>query len=139
MDALTAFNTFCWVTANVEVFVVFTASLLFSILYPILFNPSLTTGGKLIWRAILSVAAFGLLVCIGIFIDGRVEWWQYPGDVIWWRPFIRLAVYSFIGESFVSLVVLLILRRVRPEAIKVAPEDSLNLRPRDLHRRKRRV
>ena len=139
LDGAIGFNTFFWVAGNLVAASVFVSSLLFSVLYPILFNPSLTSAGKLIWRAILSIAGFGLLVVTGLFIDGQVEWWQMPADIAWWRPVTRLAVYLLIAYTFASLVWLLIARRFWPHTLRTAPplpdEDTLNVKPRDLRRR----
>jgi hypothetical protein len=132
MDILLGLNTVLWVVGNVVALSIFLSALLFAIVYPILFNPSLTTAGKLIWRAIFSVGGFGLLAVIGIFIDGRVPWNEMPDDVDPLRPVVRFIVFGFIAYSYASLVGLLVLRRFFPGKIKVVPEtvhlmeDDLN-------------
>lgn len=126
-------NTFLWVSGNLVAASIFVSALVFAIAYPILFNPGLTTAGKLIWRAIFSVGGFGFLAVIGTFIDGRVEWFELPPDVDPWRPLVRVVIYGFIAYTFGSLVVLLFLRRFAPERLRTAPE-TLNVEPRDLHR-----
>lgn len=139
MTGVIEFNTFVWVLGNIIAFTVFIAALVFAVLYPILFDVNLTTAGRMIWRAILSVAGFGFLVVLGIFVDGRAEWFEFPDSVAWWRPLVRLIIYGFIGYTFTSLVVLLLVRRFKPGILKTAPtgvfEDTLNVRPRPLRRR----
>lgn len=123
MAGFDEFSTVVWVLGNVIAFLVFAAAAAFSILYPILFKVELTTGGKLIWRAILSTAGFGLLVVIGLFVDGRSEWTEMPPNVIWWRPLSRLMVYGFIAFTFSSLVALLLRRRFWPKTVVTAPDE----------------
>lgn len=125
-------NTVFWVTGNLIAASIFVSGLAFAIIYPILFNPSLTTAGKYIWRAIFSVGGFGFLAVVGTFVDGRVEWFELPPDVDWWRPAIRLVIYGIIAYTFWSLVALLFVRRFHPERLRTAPEDTLNVKPRHI-------
>lgn len=126
-------NAIAWVAGNIVVLVIAISASAFVLLYPLLFEFEKTTAGLLIWRAVLSLALLGGLVCLGIFVDGRVPWWQYPGDVVGWRPLLRLAVYGFIAYTFASLVALLVIRRWWPDKVKTAPKEWVeNVKPRQL-------
>lgn len=130
-------NHILWVAGNIIILLIFVAALSFAIIYPLLFNPKLTTGGRLVWRAIFSVAGIGLMVVIGLFVDGRSEWWELPPNILWWRPALRVLVYGYVAYSFGSLVALLFVRRFWPKQVEVAPEveSTLSVRPRKLGRR----
>lgn len=117
-----------WVLGNLVVLSVFLSASLFAILYPIFWDwRHWTTAGTRIWRAILSVAGLGLLIVIGLFLDGSVEWWQMPSNVSGWRVLLRLVVYGLIAYSFADLVKTLVIRKFWPERLKTAPLDENTL------------
>lgn len=123
MEWLTGYNQVAWVIGNITVLAIFATALTFVIVYPILFNPMLTTAGRLIWRLVISFLGLGFLAVLGVFVDGRVSWLMFPPDVAWWRPTIRAAIYLFVAYSFMSLVGLLFTRRFHPERVRRAPDD----------------
>lgn len=128
-ELIVAVNHLAWVLSNVILLTVFVSATVFVFVYTILFSPGATTAGTLVRRAILSTAGLALLFVLAIFVDGRVQWYEYPSDVAWWRPTLRLVVYSFVAHSFASLVILLFNRRFRPEKLRKAPDDwTLKLR-----------
>jgi hypothetical protein len=122
MDWLTGINEIAWVLGNITVLVIFFAALAFGIIYPLFFRYRETAVGIAVWRAVISVAGFGLLAVMAFFIDGRTEWSMMPQDVSPWRPMVRLLIYGFIGHSFATLVYILLVRRFAPHKIKTAPE-----------------
>lgn len=116
------FNTFVWVLSNLVLATVFVASVAFAVGYPLLFKIS-TTGGWRIWRAILSIAGFGLLSVIGIFVDPATgSWLELPEGIAWWRPVVRLIIFALIAQSFASLVIYLVQRRFFPQKLQLPPE-----------------
>lgn len=131
MTGFIEFSTGVWVLGNLVALGIFFSAAVFAVLYPILYNIRVTTVGPHIWRAILSVAGFGFLVVIGLFVDSRVDWWQMPEDVAWWRPLLRLVIYGLIAYSFTSLSVVLIVRRFWPHRLKTRPlTTALDIPPR---------
>lgn len=132
-------NTALWVLGNITVLLVVLAALVFSVLYPILFNPRLTSGGQRIWEAIGSVAGIGLLVVVGLFMDGDGRWWAVPDTVVGWWPLFRLIIFGWVAYTFGRLVVFLIRRRFWPKQLKTrdntVPENTLEVRPRQLRKR----
>ena len=122
-------NEILWNIGNLTILVIFIAATAFAVIYPILFDVKATTGGFFIWQAIASVAAIGFLIVIGLYVD--------TDDTAWWRPALRLIVYGLVAWTFIRLVYLLIVRRFRPEKLKTRPdENTLSIRPRDLHRKR---
>jgi hypothetical protein len=127
MDVLNVLNSFMWSAGNI--FLAYTAVvlILFLTTYLILFDPRATTGGKLIFQFMLSLAGVVFLVYIGIFIDparGR-SWNEIAVDVEPWRPAIRFFVYGFVAYSITSLSWLLVMRKWFPQKLKKASDRLL--------------
>ena len=95
------------------------------------FDPKATTGGTMIFRFAWSLSLVVAVAFIGIFLDPRHEipWHKYPGDVLWWRPFVRMAAYSYVAYSVSALIWFLCKRKFRPEKLRTAP-DRLLVKPR---------
>ena len=127
VDFLEWLNPTLWVIVNLALIYIGVLLLAFTILYPTLFDPSATTGGKMIFRFVLSLSMVVALIVVGIFIDPRhdIPWYEYPGDTIWWRPTIRLAVYAYISYTITSLVIFLWKRKFYPQKLKRAPDKEL--------------
>ena len=127
VDFLEWLNPTIWVIANLALIYIGVLLLAFTILYPTLFDPSATTGGKMIFRFVLSLSMVVAVIVVGIFIDPRhdIPWYEYPGDTIWWRPTIRLAVYTYISYTITSLVIFLWKRKFYPQKLKRAPDKEL--------------
>lgn len=119
-------NAIAWVGANLLVAYIAVALVVFVVGYQLLFDPRATTGGKLVFRFALSLIGVIGLVFISLFIDPRMgsQWFMYPGDVIWWRPTLRLAAYVYVAYTITSLSVLLVIRKFWPEKLKTAPADE---------------
>ncbi len=132
-------NETLWVLGNGTVLAIVLAALIFSILYPILFNPRLTSGGQRIWEAISSVAGIGLLVVLGLFADNDGSWWRLPEGSAGWWPLFRFLVFGWVAYTFGRLVVFLIRRRFWPKNLKTrdsaVPENTLEVHPRQLRKR----
>ena len=127
VDFLEWINPIFWVIANLALIYIGVLLLAFTVLYPTLFDPSATTGGKMIFRFVLSLSMVVALIVVGVFIDPRhdISWYAYPGDTIWWRPTIRLAVYTYISYTITSLVIFLWKRKFYPQKLKRAPDKEL--------------
>ena len=127
-DAVNAINSVAWVVGNV--FLAYTAFALiaFIIAYYTIFDPKATTGGRLIFRFMLSLAGVIVLVFIGIYVDpspGR-SWFDFPVDSVeWWRPLLRLVIYGFVAFSITSLAWLLAVRKWWPYRVKKASDINL--------------
>ncbi|HMT88056.1 MAG TPA: hypothetical protein PKC73_00350 [Dermatophilaceae bacterium] len=127
-DVVNAINTFAWVLGNVMLAYVAFAQIAFIIAYYTIFDPSATTGGRLIFRFMLSFTGVIVLVPIGIFIDPAVSrvWLQFPVDTVeWWHPLLRLAIYGFVAYSISSLAWLLAVRKWFPHKVKKASDINL--------------
>lgn len=127
VDFLEWLNPTLWVIANLALIYIGVLLLAFTILYPTLFAPSATTGGKMIFRFALSLSMVVASIVVGIFIDPRhdIPWYEYPGDTILWRPTIRLAAYTYVSYTITSLVIFLWKRKFYPQKLKRAPDKEL--------------
>lgn len=125
-------NPTVWVVANLTLIYIGVLLLAFTILYPALFDPSATTGGKMIFRFSLSLTMVVAVIVVGIFIDPRQDlpWYMYPGDIIWWRPTIRLVAYLYVAYTITDLVRFLWKRKFHPQELKRAPDKEL-VKPRN--------
>lgn len=130
---LQEFNTFAWVFSNVLVAYIAVVLVVFVVTYYVLFDPKATTAGKFVFRFALSLIGVIGLVFISLFIDPRMgrEWYVYSGDVLWWRPSVRLVAYGYVAFTISSLVALLAVRKFRPEKLKTALDRDL-VKPRKL-------
>ena len=120
-------NPIFWVSANLTLIYIGVLLLAFTILYPTLFDPSVTTGGKIIFRFSLSLSMMVAIILVGIFIDPRYDlpWYTYPSDTIWWRPIIRLGSCLYVAYTITSLVRFLWKRKFHPQELKRAPDKEL--------------
>ena len=127
INFLEMLNPVIWVLANIVLAYVALALVIFVITYYVLFDPKATTGGKLIFRFMLSLVGVMGLVFLGIYVDPSADRsaFEYPTDVDWWRPAFRLVIYSYVSFTITSLAILLIRRKWRPHSIKIAPPQDL--------------
>ena len=127
VDFLEWLNPTIWVIANLALIYIGVLLLAFTILYPTLFDPSATTGGKMIFRFALSLSLVVAVIVVGIFIDPRhdIPWYEYPGDTIWWRPIVLLGAYLYVAYIITSLVIFLWKRKFYPQKLKRAPDKEL--------------
>ena len=121
---LDVINPIAWVTGNVLIAYDAIIILIFVIGYIIIYDPSTTTAGKLIFRFFVSLMGLIILVFIGTYIDPAADriWLELPNDVDGWRPVFRTIVYGYIGYSVTSLAVLLVIRKWWPDKVNTAPD-----------------
>ena len=127
-DVVNAINTVAWVLGNVVLAYTAFALIAFLIAYYTVFDPSATTGGRLIFRFMLSLAGVIVLVFVGIFVDPSPDqdWSRFPVESVeWWRPLLRLAIYGFVAYSISSLAWLLAVRKWWPHKVKKASDINL--------------
>ncbi len=127
MNIIEVINPIVWVLANVILAYTALALVIFIVMYYALFDPKATTGGKLIFRFMLSLVGVVGLVFMGIFVDPSPDrdWFLYPEDVEWWRSIVRLIIYGYVAFTATSLSVLLVKRKWSPHDVKVAPTQDL--------------
>ncbi len=127
VDFIEWINPTFWVVANLTLIYIGVLLLVFTILYPTLFDPSATTGGKMIFRFSLSLTMVVAAIVAGIFIDPRhdLPWYTYSGDILWWRPTFRLGAYLYVAYTITDLVRFLWKRKFHPEMIKRTPDKEL--------------
>ena len=127
VDFLEWLNPTLWVIANLALIYIGVLLPAFTILYPTLFDPSATTGGKMIFRFALSLSMVVAVIVVGILIDPRhdIPWYEYPQDTIWWRPIVRLGAYLYVAYTITSLVIFLWKRKFYPQKLKRAPDKEL--------------
>lgn len=134
IDVLLAANPVFWVLSNILIAYIAAMLVVFTVAYPVFFDPLATTAGKFVLLFALSLVGVIGLIFISLFIDPRngIEWWQYPPDLFWWRPLLRLAVYVCVAFTITGLVVVLWLRKFRPHRLKTAPgtDQSIPIKPR---------
>ena len=127
-NVVNSVNTVAWVLGNVVLAYTEFALIAFLIAYYTIFDPSATTGGRLIFRFMLSLAGVIVLVFVGIFVDPSPNqaWFIFPEDSVeWWRPILRLAIYGFVAYSISSLAWLLAVRKWWPHKVKKASDINL--------------
>ena len=131
VDFLETINPVLWIISNLALLYIGIVLIAFAILYVIWFDPKATTGGKMIFRFAYSLSLVVAVIFVGIFIDPRhdIPWYEYPGDIMWWRPIILLAAYGYVSFTISALVRFLWKRKFRPEKLKTAP-DKLLVKPR---------
>ena len=124
-------NPYLWGTGNIVIAYIGVFLLLFVSSYQWLFDPRATTGGRLIFRFGLSLTFVMALVVIGVYIDPRdgLAWFEYPTDLYWWLPAVRLVIYVYVAYTITSLVVFLYIRKFKPSRIR-AVSDKLLVEPR---------
>lgn len=129
-ELLNFLNPIFWVGANFLIIYIGIALLIFVAAYYFLFDPSATTGGKLIFRFKIALLGIMALVFIGVWVNPRegAEWFQYQVDTMIWRPFIRFAVYSYVAWSISHLAVFLWIRKFRPWKLKTSEENLVKTR-----------
>lgn len=125
-------NVFAWILSNLLIGYIAIVLLVFVIGYAILFDPRATTGGRLIFRFAVSLIGVMGLVFISVFVDPKTnqQWYQYPGDIVWWRPAIRLIGYLYVAFTVTSLTVFLAVRKFAPHVILTAPDEQTLVRVR---------
>lgn len=131
MDVFNVLNSWLWVIGNVALAYTSVVLILFIVTYYIIFDPQATTGGRMIFQFMLSLAGVMILVFIGIFIDpsANSSWLELNHNVEWWRPSVRALVYVFVAYSITSLAVLLVMRKWYPHKLTKASDLEL-VRPR---------
>ncbi len=128
IDLVNAINTVAWVLGNVLIAYTAFALIIFLLAYYTIFDPSATTGGRLIFRFMVSLAGVIILVFVGIFVDPypNRDWSNFPVESVErWRPLMRLAIYGFVAYSISSLAWLLAVRKWWPHKVKKASDINL--------------
>lgn len=123
VDFLEWINPTLWVLANLTLIYIGVLLLAFTILYPTLFDPGATTGGKMIFRFSLSLSMMVAVIVVFSFMEP--PWYTYPDDIIWGRPPILLSVYLYVAYTISSLVRFLWKRKFQPQKIKRIPDKEL--------------
>lgn len=121
------FNAGAWIASNILVLYIAVMLVVFVASYYILFDPRATTAGRFIFRFSVSLIGVIGLVFISLFIDPKHghEWFSYPGDVLAWRPLIRLIAYAYVAYTVTGLTVLLVIRKWRPDRLRTARDREL--------------
>lgn len=120
-------NQFAWITSNILIAYIALVLIVFTVSYIVFFDPKATTAGKFIFRFAFSLIGIVGLSFIGIFIDpspGRAVL-EFPGDVLWWRPIIRLLGYGYVAFAITGLCVLLYNRKWHPERLRTSLDNQL--------------
>lgn len=126
-DWLVGLNTFAWVFTNLIVAYIAVVLVGFVLAYYAWFDPRATTAGKYVFRFILSLIGVIGLVFVSLFVDpamGR-KWFEYPGDILWWRPAVRLVIYGYVAFTVTGLAVVVMLRKWKPSLLRTAKDHDL--------------
>jgi hypothetical protein len=92
---------------------------LFVILYSILFNPTVTSVGRMIRRVMIALFVLGGVTVVHAFLPETPEWW----------PVVRLLLWCYLTYAFGSFVWVLLARRFWPRRLRTK-RDAGALRPR---------
>jgi hypothetical protein len=94
---------------------------LFVLLYSVLFDPRLTTAGRIIRRTMFALLLLGVVALVRVVVTDLPDWW----------PMVRIVVWVYLVYSFASLATLVVMRRFWPQKVKTRPdEDTIEPRPR---------
>ena len=120
-------NSFAWMLSNILVLYIAVMLVIFVIGYFILFDPTVTTAGKYIFRFFLSLFGLIALAFISVFVDPKLgqSWVDHSTDVLVWRPFLRLLAYGYVAYTVTSLAVLLIVRKWWPSRLRTSLDYEL--------------
>jgi hypothetical protein len=128
---LQTFDAVDWVVANVILAYIAFVLLIFVIGYYVLFDPKSTTAGRFIFRFAVSLVLIVGLTFVGLFVDPKHDemWFQYPVEIAWWRPFVRLIGFGYAAFAVTSLTILLGYRKWAPSKLRTAKDlEILKLR-----------
>lgn len=131
-DWLSWINSSAWVFTNLLVAYIAVVLVVFVVAYYAWFDPRATTAGKYVFRFILSLIGVIGLVFVSLFVDpamGR-RWFEYPGDILWWRPLTRLIIYAYVAFTVTGLAVVVMLRKWKPSLLRTARDHDL-VKPRN--------
>lgn len=116
-----------WVFGNILIVYSAFALIVFVIGYYILFDPSATTAGKVLFRFMLSLTGVICIAYIGLIlfpVTGRPWYVPPPATDLWWA-IVRFVIYCHLAFTVTSLAVLLVIRKWFPKRIKSAPFKEL--------------
>lgn len=124
---LNAFNSVAWIVSNLEVLYISIVLVIFVVFYFLIFDPKATTAGRFIYRFIVSLVGVIGLIFIGNYIDPAKgsQWFQFPGDILWWRPIVRFIVYTYVAYAVTALQVLLVIRRWWPGKLRTTLDRQI--------------
>lgn len=127
LEWLQSINEYIWIATNLLTLYIAFALVVFTVGYYILFDPKATTAGKFIWRFVLSLVGVVGIIIVGVYVDPshNRHWLIFPEDISWWRPLLRLVVYSYVAYTVTGLAVLLAVRKWRPRMIKKKSTSDL--------------
>lgn len=129
-DFLRTINPILWIVDNVLIVYVAVVLSVFLICYTSFFDPKSTTAGKAIFRFAMALVGVFAIAFIQFFLDPQTghEWYQYPNDILYWRPIARFFAYSYVAYSVTMLTIVIIQRRWWPDKLVVAPSGELGVR-----------
>lgn len=128
---LQTFDAVDWVMANVMLAYIAVVLIIFVVGYYLLFDPRATTAGRFIFRFAVSLIVIVGLTFIGLFVDPKHDemWFQYPPEIVWWRPLVRLLGFAYAAFAVTSLTILLGFRKWAPQKLRTAKDlEILKLR-----------
>lgn len=127
MSLMEIINQYAWVAGNLLIAYIAACVFFFVVAYYILFDPSATTAGRMIFRFFLSLVGVIGLNFIGAFVDpiADIAWSELPSGVEAWRPILRFVVYSYLAYSITSLAILLALRKWWPKRLRTYDDYEL--------------
>ena len=126
-DWLTEINAVLWVSSNALVGYITLAVYVFIIGYYALFNPRVTTAGRLLFNLLVSLTFVMTLVFIGVFIDNRPDedWLSFRVDTLWWQPSLRIMGYGFLAYTVTAMIVFLVKVKWFPHLLKTSRDKEL--------------
>lgn len=120
-------NALAWIGSNFLIAYDAAMIIIFVLFYFIVFDPKATTAGRYLFRFLLFLAGLIALSFIGLWIDpqpGR-GLFDYPDDVIFWRPLLRFTVLAYGAYTVTSLMILLIIRKWWPHLLRTSADLEL--------------
>lgn len=118
-------NPALWVVSNLTLFYTCAALVFWVAVYGLKFRWQDTPAGGLVFGFTASLLGIVALSFIGIFVNGRQPWYEYPPDVLIWRPALRYVVYLAVAITITRLDWSLIqrLRGRQPLMFEVTPRE----------------
>ena len=103
-------NDILWGISNTLVFYIMAALVGFTGFYGLFFKWWLRPAGVAVFTFMASLLGVIGLIFISIYVDPQRGFFEAPPDVLPWRPWLRVVVYSSVATSVTYLLVVAVRR-----------------------------
>lgn len=125
IDLIVASNPTLWVLGNLLSLYIFMVLTFFTAFYGLRFKFYENPTGLIVFSFVASLVGAFLLIIIGVFIDGRQPWYEYPQEILWWRAGFRDLIYLpiAVSSSFLAFRLVVKYREQRAFELSIDPRS----------------